>query len=44
MSDLEHAMVYKSNSLTEASYRLSVAEQRIILACMGKRKDSFVNG
>jgi len=36
MSDLEHAMVYKSNSLTEASYRLSVAEQRIILACISQ--------
>lgn len=29
-------MVYKSNALVEASYRLSVQEQRIILACIGQ--------
>jgi hypothetical protein len=29
-------MVYKSNSLVEASYRLSVAEQRIVLACVSQ--------
>lgn len=36
MSNLECAMVYKSNSLVEASYRLSVAEQRILLACISQ--------
>ena len=36
MSNLESAMVYKSNSLVEASYRLSVAEQRIVLACISQ--------
>lgn len=36
MSNLDHAMVYKSNSLVEASYRLSVAEQRIVLACVSQ--------
>lgn len=36
MQDLERAMVYKSNSLVEASYRLSVAEQRIVLACISQ--------
>lgn len=36
MPNLEHAMVYKSNSLVEASYRLSVAEQRIVLACISQ--------
>jgi hypothetical protein len=29
-------MVYKSNSLIEAGYRLSVAEQRIVLACISQ--------
>jgi len=36
MPNLERAMVYKSNSLVEASYRLSVAEQRIVLACISQ--------
>jgi len=26
--------IYKSNALVEASYRLSVYEQRIVLACI----------
>ena len=30
------SMVYKSNALVEAAYRLSVQEQRIILACIGQ--------
>jgi hypothetical protein len=36
MANLDRAMVYKSNSLVEASYRLSVAEQRIVLACISQ--------
>jgi plasmid replication initiation protein len=36
MADLEQALIYKSNSLVEASYRLSVAEQRMILACISQ--------
>lgn len=36
MPNLEKATVYKSNSLVEASYRLTVAEQRIILACISQ--------
>lgn len=36
MSDLAQALIYKSNSLVEASYRLSVAEQRLILACISQ--------
>ena len=36
MPNLEQALVYKSNSLVEASYRLSVGEQRIILACISQ--------
>ncbi len=36
MQNLERAMVYKSNSLVEASYRLSVVEQRIVLACISQ--------
>ncbi|MDV7213280.1 replication initiation protein [Azotobacter beijerinckii] len=36
-------MVYKSNALVEAAYRLSVQEQRIILACIGQvRRDEQV--
>jgi len=36
-------MVYKSNALVEASYRLSVQEQRIVLACIGQvRRDEAV--
>lgn len=36
-------MVYKSNSLVEAAYRLSVQEQRIILACISQvRRDEEV--
>lgn len=34
MANLDQALIYKSNSLVEASYRLSVAEQRMILACI----------
>ena len=36
MPSLEQAIVCKSNSLVEAGYRLSVAEQRIILACISQ--------
>jgi plasmid replication initiation protein len=36
MSTLEQALIYKSNSLVEASYRLSVTEQRMILACISQ--------
>jgi plasmid replication initiation protein len=32
----KQALVYKSNALIEASYRLSVAEQRIVLACIAQ--------
>lgn len=32
----QQAQVYKSNALVEASYRLSVAEQRIVLACIAQ--------
>jgi plasmid replication initiation protein len=43
MSNLEQALIYKSNSLVEASYRLSVAEQRLILACISQvRRDEPV--
>ncbi|SFB63784.1 replication initiation protein [Azotobacter beijerinckii] len=36
-------MVYKSNALVEAAYRLSVQEQRIILACIGQvRRDEQI--
>jgi plasmid replication initiation protein len=36
-------MVYKSNALVEAAYRLSVLEQRILLACISKvRRDEPV--
>lgn len=31
-------MVYKSNALVEAAYRLSVQEQRIVLACISQVK------
>lgn len=37
---MDSALVYKSNALVEASYRLSVYEQRIILACIAQvRRD-----
>lgn len=37
---MSQPQVYKSNSLVEAQYRLSVAEQRILLACMSQvRRD-----
>jgi len=40
MSQDENPQVYKSNALIEASYRLSVAEQRIMLACISQvRRD-----
>jgi plasmid replication initiation protein len=36
-------MVYKSNALVEAAYRLSVQEQRLVLACIGQvRRDEPV--
>lgn len=36
-------MVYKSNALIEAAYRLSVQEQRIVLACISQvRRDEAV--
>jgi len=36
-------MVYKSNALVEAAYRLSVQEQRIVLACISQvRRDEAV--
>ena len=36
-------MVYKSNALVEAAYRLSVQEQRIVLACISQvRRDEPV--
>ena len=36
-------MVYKSNALVEAAYRLSVQEQRILLACISQvRRDETV--
>lgn len=36
-------MVYKSNALVEAAYRLSVQEQRIVLACISQvRRDEEV--
>jgi len=38
-----NSMVYKSNALVEAAYRLSVQEQRIILACISQaRRDTEV--
>ena len=37
---MESALVYKANALVEASYRLSLYEQRIILACIAQvRRD-----
>ncbi len=36
MPNLAQAHVYKSNSLVEASYRLTATEQRIILACISQ--------
>nr|WP_290447763.1 replication initiation protein [Pseudomonas sp. 21LCFQ02] len=33
---MAHEKIYKSNALIEASYTLSVAEQRIILACIAQ--------
>lgn len=41
---MEHPpMVYKSNALIEAAYRLSVQEQRIVLACISQvRRDEAV--
>ena len=39
----QSAMVYKSNALVEAAYRLSVLEQRIVLACISQvRRDEPV--
>lgn len=41
---MEHPpMIYKSNALVEAAYRLSVQEQRILLACISQvRRDEAV--
>lgn len=41
---MEHPpMIYKSNALVEAAYRLSVQEQRIVLACISQvRRDEVV--
>lgn len=37
---MQNALVYKANALVEASYRLSLYEQRIILACIAQvRRD-----
>jgi plasmid replication initiation protein len=36
MKDLSSSKVYKSNALAEAGYRLSIQEQRIILAALSK--------
>ena len=37
---MDKSLVCKSNALIEASYRLSVAEQRIMLACIAQvRRD-----
>lgn len=33
---LTNAKVYKSNAITSAGFRLSVAEQRVILSCIGQ--------
>lgn len=35
-SSSQLSLIYKSNALVEASYQLSVAEQRIILACIAQ--------
>lgn len=38
---MDSALVYKSNALVEASYRLSVYEQRIVLGCIAQvRRDA----
>lgn len=38
--DMQNAQVYKANALIEASYRLSLYEQRIILGCIAQvRRD-----
>lgn len=38
---MDTALIYKSNALVEASYRLSVYEQRIVLACISQvRRDA----
>lgn len=40
---MNHPQIYKSNALVEAQYRLSVAEQRIMLACMSQvRRDQSI--
>lgn len=40
---LDTALIYKSNALVEASYRLSVYEQRIVLACISQvRRDAHL--
>lgn len=44
MSETDSPQVYKSNALIEASYRLSVAEQRIMLACIAQvRRDEPIS-
>lgn len=41
---MENPQVYKSNALVEASYRLSVMEQRIVLACIAQvRRDKPIS-
>lgn len=38
---MQNALVYKANALVEASYRLSLYEQRIVLACIAQvRRDA----
>lgn len=40
---MEEKFIYKANSLIEASYRLSLYEQRIILACIAQvRRDALL--
>lgn len=42
---MQNALVYKANALVEASYRLSLYEQRIILACIAQvRRDDTLTG
>ena len=37
---MKDAQVYKANALVEASYRLSLYEQRVVLACIAQvRRD-----
>lgn len=36
--DLQNTQVYQSNALVESSYRLTLAEQRLVLACISQIK------